>query len=289
MSYITSSSIFVISKSINNNSTTTNTITFISHAFVVDSIKFTTSLLDTSINIVVWHINRFRLCNNIFKFDIQKHVVRDGKYSFEVKETLHKAADWLEEKTKNHLITIIPFLQYQTSKAIKEIKKYAALGVSYFVLDTFKMDAGKVTASAWMEMQQAMVEINDVIKPEVNNLHILITFQLAKGSVKQRFYTQDNIGMAKNIIDPASTCLMIRDLYEDEYSGERRALQVFRLDTTKRTQKIPVTLAKDKHYQIIFIIKNREGAANQYQIVVEHDMSRNIMKEIGICNVPVDF
>ena len=64
-----------------------------------------------------------------------------------------------------------------------------------------------------------MVEINDVVKPESKNLHILITFQLAKGSVKQRYYTQDNVGMAKNIIDPVFTCIMIRDLYDDEYTG----------------------------------------------------------------------
>ena len=63
------------------------------------------------------------ICNNIFKFDMQKHIVRDGKYSPEVKAKLHEAANWLEEKTQNHMITIIPFLQYQTSKAIKEIKK----------------------------------------------------------------------------------------------------------------------------------------------------------------------
>ena len=53
--------------------------------------------------------------------------------------------------------------------------------------------------------------------------------------------------------------------------------------------KTPVKLDKDKHYQILFIIKNREGSANRYQVVIEHDMSRNIIKEVGITNVPVDF
>ena len=163
------------------------------------------------------------------------------------------------------------------------------MGVKYFILDTFKMDAGDVSDKSWLEMQQNMVEINDVIKPESKNLHILITFQLAKGSVKQRYYTQDNIGMSKNIIDPASTCIMIRDLYDDEYTGERRELKVYRLEGKNGKTKIPIKLDKDKHYQIAFIIKNREGSANRYQVVFEHDMSRNIMKEIGITNVPVDF
>lgn len=227
--------------------------------------------------------------NNIIKTDIQKHVVRDGKYEKEVKDTLYKAAEWIKEQTQNHMITIIPFKKYMTSTAIKVIKKYSSLGVKYFLLDTFKMDAGKVSENSWLQMQQAMVEINDVVKPESKNLHIMITFQLSKGSIKQRYYTQDNVGLAKNIIDPASTCIMIRDLYEDEYTGGKRELYVYRLEGKNGRTKIPVKLDKEKHYQILFMVKNREGSANQYQVIIEHDMSRNIMKEIGITNVPVDF
>jgi replicative DNA helicase len=233
--------------------------------------------------LMVWVIN------NIFKEDLQKHIVRDGKFTPETKSLLFKAKDWIKEQSENHIITIIPFEKYKTSNAIKVIKKYSSMHVKYFILDTFKLDSGKVSDIAWLQMQQDMVDINDVVKPEVKNLHILITFQLAKGNAKQRYYTQESIGISKSIIDPASTCLMIRDLYDDEYTGEKRELQVYKLEGKNGTSKIPVKLNKDKHYQIVFIIKNREGAANQYQIVIEHDMSRNIMKEIGITHVPVDF
>jgi len=229
------------------------------------------------------------ICNNILKYDIQKHIVRDGNYTDEVKQKLIESAKWLEEQTKNNIITIIPFNSYKTSKAIKVIKKFSSLGVKYFMLDTFKMDTGRVSNQAWLEMQQAMVDINDVVKPESKNLHILITFQLEKGSAKQRFYTQSNIGMAKNIVDVASTCLMIRDLFDDEYTDGKRPLKVYKLDGKNKSTKIPVKLKREKHYQIIFIVKNREGSANQYQIVLEHDLSRNIVKEIGITNVPLDF
>lgn len=226
------------------------------------------------------------ICNNILKFDMQKHVVRDGRYSAEVKTKLHEAADWLEERTKNHMITVIPFLQYQTSKAIKEIKKYAAMGVKYFILDTFKMDAGKVSNNSWIEMQQSMVDIKDVVKTEALNVHILITFQLEKGSSVMRYYTQNNIGLAKNIVDVASTCIMIRDIFDDEYDGEKRALSVYRPEG--KGSKIQVSLKKDKKYQVFFIVKNQEGAANAYQIVAEHDKSRNIINEIGVTNISPD-
>lgn len=229
------------------------------------------------------------VANNIYKKDLQKYVVRDGNYTPEIKELLLKSAKWIKEQASNHTITLIPFEKYQTSKAIKTIKKYSSMGVNYFILDTFKQDAGKVTPQTWLEMQQSMVDIYDTIKPEVKNVHIGITFQLSKGSARQRYYTQDNIGVAKNIIDVASTCIMIRDLLEDEFKGKKNELKVYRLEGKNGKSKIPVVLDENKRYQIVFIIKNREGSANGYQIVIEHDMSRNMMKEVGITHVSVDW
>ena len=121
------------------------------------------------------------------------------------------------------------------------------------------------------------------------DVHIVITFQLAKSSARQIFYSQDNIGQAKNIIDVASTCIMIRDIFDDEYTGEKNALKVYRLEGKNGKSKIPVNLDHEKHYQLLFIVKNREGVANSVQIVVEHDMSRNLLKEVGFTSVPVDF
>ena len=230
------------------------------------------------------------VANNIYKFDLQKFVVRDGKYNDEVMDMLRKCANWIKEKASDNTVTIIPFNKYRTEKAIKVIKKYASLGVKYFILDTYKADSGSRSDKMWLEMQQSMVDIYDTIKTDGGkDVHIVITFQLAKSSARQRFYSQDNIGQAKNIVDVASTCLMIRDVFEDEYTGEKNALKVYKLEGKNGKSKIPVNLDHDKHYQLIFIVKNREGAANNYQIVVEHDMSRNLLKEVGFTSVPVDF
>lgn len=229
------------------------------------------------------------ICNNIFNFDIQKYVVRNGSYTEKVKNAILKSAKWLEENTKNHLITIVPFDRYQTQKAIKVIKKFANMGVKYFLLDTFKMDSGKVSENSWVAMQQSMVDIFDTVKSESLNVHILVTFQLNKSSARQRYYTQDNIGQAKNIIDPTSTCIMIRDMFDDEYTGENKELKVYRLDGKNKQTKIEVKLDKNKRYQILFLIKTREGSSNAYQIVLEHDLSRNIINEIGITQVLPDF
>jgi len=230
------------------------------------------------------------IANNILKEDLQKYIVRDGKYNEQIRAILYKSAEWLKKQKDNKTITIVPFQRYSTSRAIKVMKKYASLGVTNFMIDTFKNDAGKVSDNAWLEMMQNMVEIYDVVKPESKNLHITITFQLEKGkTARQRYYSQDNIGMSKNMIDPASTCIMVRNIFEDEYSGGKNELKVYRLEGKNGKTKLPVILSRDKNYQILFIVKNREGSANQYQIVVEHDMSRNLLKEIGVTTVPVDF
>ena len=183
--------------------------------------------------LIVW------VANNIYKTDLQKFVVRDGKFSDEVKELLYKCADWIAEKSENNMLTIIPFARYETQKAIRVIKKYASLGVKYFILDTYKADAGSRSDRMWLDMQQNMVDIYDTVKAEGGkNVHITITFQLAKSSARQRFYSQDNIGMAKSIIDPASTCLMLRDVFDDEYTGEKNAIKVYRLDAKNNKSNI---------------------------------------------------
>lgn len=228
------------------------------------------------------------IANSVYKEDLQKHILRDGGFTEEIKNLLKKCAEWLIEKCQNETITIIPFPKYSNDLAIKLIKKYSALGVKYFILDTFKLDSGKVSDKSWLQMQQAMVDINDTIKPETNNVHILITFQLSKSSAVQRYYTQNNIGMAKNIIDTASTCIMIRNLLDDEKEEQKRAIKVYSLEGKNGKTKIPVHLKDDKNYQLLFIIKNRRGAANKFQIVVEHDMSRNLLKEVGITNLMPD-
>ena len=82
---------------------------------------------------------------------------------------------------------------------------------------------------------------------------------------------------------------MVRKIFEDEYKGGKHELKVFKYSGKNKKTKVPVELDKKKNYQILFVVKNREGSSNDYQIVVEHDLSRNTFKEIGITIVPVDF
>lgn len=227
--------------------------------------------------------------NNIYKEDLTKVTVRDGSYSTETKELLKKCAKWMKDKIARKIITIIPLDNYTTPKAVKIIKKYASLGVDYFVLDTFKTDSDIGNRKPAEYMPQMMVHIFDTIKEENKNVHISIIFQLTKASSKKRYLTQDDIGNFKNIVDPTAVCIMMRKFFEDEYPSGVNEIKVYHMGGSSGKSKIQTKLSKDKRYQLIFIVKNRNGQAEETQIVIEHDLGRNTLKEVGFCTLIPDF
>lgn len=229
------------------------------------------------------------VANNVFKKELKKYVLRDGKFSEEQWELLKKCADWIEERKENRNITIIPFPKYTAKLAIKTIRKYSSLGCKYFILDTMKVSSDAKSDLQWQEMTRDSVEIYDAIKPAGRNVHIWITYQLGKAATTKRYYTNDAIGIAKNIVDVASTNLMIRKPFDDEYEGEKNELKCYRLEGKNKLTRIPFKLDKNKHYTIIFITKNRFGSTNEFQIVAENDLATNVYKEIGIVKIPLDW
>ena len=232
--------------------------------------------------LIIW------VANNIFKADFSKYRLRDGKFSQEEKELLKKCANWIEEKKDNKNITIIPLQRYKVNTVIKIIKKYASLGCKYFILDTFKLNTD-IKTDSWLEMMYDSVKIYDVIKPSCKNVFMWMTYQLSISNTKTRYYTNDCIGKSKGIIEVASTNIMIRRPFDDEYEGGKRELTCYRLEGKQGKTRIPFKLKKDKYYTIIFIPKNRFGATGEFQIIAEHNLSKNTYTEIGICNVTQDF
>lgn len=227
--------------------------------------------------------------NNKFGGNFQKKRWREGGFTEAERELLYKSANYLKELKSRKNLTIIPLPKYRTDLAVKIIRKYKGLGVSYFILDTFKSDADDDSDVKWSRMADAMVKLYDTVKPVAKNVHLWVTLQLSKGSIQQRYLTQNNIGQAKNVIDVASTCLLVRYAMQEEKSGGRNELNVYRLEGKTMQTRIPVTLDKDKNYMIIFLDKNRFGEARTNQIVAEVDWSTNKYKEIGITRVPEDY
>lgn len=229
------------------------------------------------------------VCTNELKEPVPKYVFRDGKFDEKTMKTLRKAAAWLEEKKDQHNITIIPLERYSAKIACKLIKKYAAMGVTLFCIDTLKESYDIGNEATWKSLERDMVMLYDTVKPSACNVGLVVTYQLSKGSMKTRHLTNADIGQGRSIVDVMSVNLLMRRPFENEFEGEKNALSIYKYQGKNNNSRISFKLDKHKHYMITFIGKNRFGATDSVAIVSECDLSINKYQDVGYTIVPEDF
>lgn len=229
--------------------------------------------------IITWAVN------NMTGGEFQKNRFNFGQFTTEELAMLKKGVDWLDEKMEEGTIRFINFNSFSMKKAIKMIKKEATLNkVKYFILDTLKMDSDEVNenAQAWLQLQQNMVKLYDVIKPSNKNVHVWVTYQLGKSAMLTRYLSQNSLGVSKNVVDVVSTLMLARKALESEKLGGKNEVSV------KSSDGKIIKMSKDKEYFIIFLGKNRMGATHR-QLVFEIDLGRNTMVDYGTCLIEQDI
>ncbi len=230
--------------------------------------------------IITWAVN-----NVIEGGDFQKKRFNQGEFTKEELAILKKGVDWLEEKMNEGIIQFVNFGSFSMKKAIKLIKKHNAIhDIKYFVLDTLKMDSDEVNenSQAWLQLQQNMVKLQDVIKESALNVHCWVTYQLGKSAMLSRYLSQNSLGVSKNVVDVVSTLMLVRKALESEKEGGKNEVSVKTVDGKQ------VKMNKDKEYFIVFLGKNRMGETHR-QLVLEVDMGRNIVKDYGTCLIEQDI
>lgn len=231
------------------------------------------------------------VANNIYNEELHKRILRDGNFDEDSFTLLRKCADWIEQKKEEHILTVIPLERYSVDIAIKIIKKYSsAFGCRVFILDTLKESFDASTDEIYKSMMRDMVKLYDTVKPSARNVGLFVTYQLGKGSLKMRYLTNNEIGQAKSIVDVMSVNLMMRRPYEDEYEGGSKEIVGLKYDKSyDKMTEVPLKLKKEDNPMITFVTKNRFGVTNGKQIVSSCNLSTNVCKDIGVCNVPQDF
>lgn len=237
---------------------------------------------------LTWIINNKLLQPSDKKFTARRW--RDGHFTAEEKQLLAKASQMLREKTVNNHIILAELDSYTQKKAERLIRKYAALGVKYFVLDTFKLSSDTKGDLYWLSMQEDMRKFDDLVKPAALNVHLWVTLQLSKGSIHKRYLSEDNLALSKGVLDVASVAVLMRSVRNDEYEGGKNQIDVVMplTDDYATGSGRKVILDPRKHYVVLFIIKNRNGVANTYQIVCENDLGSLRYKEVGVASIPFD-
>ena len=222
--------------------------------------------------------------NNHFKHNFDKDRFKHGGFTDEEREWLLEAKAYLEELQEKNHITVIPLLRYNVDTVIKLIRKYSAMGVGYFVLDTFKASTDAIDEVK--EMTRDSVKLYDTIKEEACNVALWCTLQLTKDSINKRFLTTFDIGRSKNIADVASTIILFRNMWTEEKHGGSKFVRVSRKLSEKSKQEISIEQDDFNNFPIMFVTKNREGIAGEYQIVARNDLGRNMYGELGTCIIP---
>lgn len=237
--------------------------------------------------ILIWIINN-RIAKDRSEY-FNKKRWRQGKFTDKEKELIYEAKKFIEEKMKDNKIIIAQFKSYSRHQAEKVIRKYSALGVKKFVLDTFKISSQRDdNESFWLSMQEDMRKFDDLIKPSNLNVNLWVTLQLQKGSIARRYLSSENLGMSKNVIDVASVALLMRTVRNDEYEGEKFPLKVIDPIGESKKSGRTLNLESNKKYAVLFIEKNRNGESQTYQIVAEQDLGHLVYREIGVTDIPFD-
>lgn len=225
------------------------------------------------------------VANNVYGDEFIKSRFYQGGFSKEEKEIIKKSKEWMSDKLKDETIKFVNFNSFSMGKSINLIRKYKTqFDYRYYIIDTLKLDndsGANVTDLAWLQLQQNMVKLYNIVKPTAKNVHVWVTYQLNK-SVRTRYLDQSSLGMSKNVADVVSTLLLVRNVLETEKGTEAKALKV------KGVNNRDVFLSEDKDYMVCFIEKNRQGSTS-HQVVWRTDKDRNILKDVGLTKVAQDY
>lgn len=230
--------------------------------------------------IITWAIN------NLFDGDFNKSRFYQGHFSPEEWELINKGSDWMKTNIESGLIRFVEFQSFSMGKAIKYIKKYSKLyEVKYFLIDTLKLDNDtsdpSVSDKSWLQLQQNMVKLYNTIKKSAADCHVVVTYQMNK-SQRERYLTQNDLGMSKNVADVVTSLILFRLAGANEKGDGKTALSVKTQDGKRKK------LNPDKDYFILFWDKNRQGQTSR-QVVVEVDRGRNIVKDIGLTQISPEY
>lgn len=187
------------------------------------------------------------------------------------------------------LIKVVFMDRYVMKDLEKIVRFWANRGYDNLLIDTHKVSDESRHDKRWEIFVEDMKSIYRMTRKNAGgmDLRTVVTFQLADGALRSRYLGFDAIGEGKASKNEASTVMMFRPIWGDEYPEGKNELKVYKLKKNDRTgeyEKEEVELEKDKTYYLMFTPKNRTGANTdngQPVLVFEPQFNSNHFKEIG--------
>ena len=233
-------------------------------------------------NLLLVHV----LTTDLNYWGITRKKLKAGHFTEEEKEMLRKAAKIEEEKYQN--LQFLKMFESNTGSIVKYIKKFARSGTKCFIYDTFKASDG---SGGDDRMWQALLMDSRRIFQVVNKERVcfVASFQLALYTTNQRYLDASCLSSSKQIKEVCSELLLGRQLWQDEYTGEKYDCEPYRYKRTESGKyiKMPVTLDKDKTYIVMFLDKTRNDERGQ-TVLYQVSGAFNTWQEIGYCTIKND-
>ena len=235
--------------------------------------------IDAYQNMLSAHI----LTKDLDYWNMTRKKIKIGKYTDDDMDKWDEVIKTSEEDYPN--IYFVKIFANDTNMICKYIKKLAHMGVRYIVWDTMKGDDITDGSDAWLQLLMNSRKIFNLVSKL--NIALTCTFQLALYTTNQRYLDASCLSSSKQIKEVVSELIMMRKLWSDEYTGEKKDCKVFKFDKDNKKIKKMITLDPEKTYYVCFVNKTRNDEGD-CQILYEWKSAWNRWYEIGYCNIVND-
>nr|WP_283164685.1 DnaB-like helicase C-terminal domain-containing protein [Lysinibacillus sp. Bpr_S20] len=215
-------------------------------------------------------------------FGLTRKKQKTGSYTDEQLAMIKEAQKYITENYKGR-IKFVKIFDYSIDDVKRVIRKMAKRGFNYNIFDTFKSEDAS-SSNVTGELIEASKQLLQVAEKE--NVNITITMQLAIYMENTRYLTSATLSSAKAVKEVVSEVILMRKLWDDEYSGQKYDVKPWRYirDSNGKItgSKEYLTLDPEKRYRIMFLDKTRNDD-DDICVISRFDGAWNSWKEIGYC------
>ena len=219
------------------------------------------------------------------EYHITKTKLKTGSLTEVQWKLIEEARVYIKEELTPYIT-----IKYPKSHNMKEfvsyMRRYAYRGYKYFFLDTMKSDEAGNSQSVGLLVDQSRT-IYEACKKL--NIHCLATMQIASYHIQNftRVITESHLSGSKQVAEVADIIITFRDIYLDEFKGEKHEIKVWKLvsdDNGETYRKDYKELDRDKKYLVMNNPKNRYGQKGVLMIY-EKLGHLGIFNQVGYCQV----
>lgn len=216
-------------------------------------------------------------------YKVTRKKLKTGNFTDEEMKMIREGQKYINDNYKGRL-KFAKIYDYSTNDVKRICRKLSKQGFNYILYDTFKAEnsaSDKMTGEL-IESSKQLLQV-----AEKEDIGIIITMQLALHTEGTRYLTAQTLSGAKGVKEVVSELILMRNVWEDEFNGEKFDIKPFKLKRDPLTNKITnvkeeITLEHDKKYRIMFIDKTRNDEG-EVCLLFRFDGAWNKWVELGYC------